>query len=152
MFLALPKEDDPLTEAKIDWISLVTLWSTAEPIRGPAVLVCALYPAFVWMSDRTVLASLTSVFTAVDAADASGATVTVTGDVEVVRRSTLRPGRRPVTVLVWDWKAYPPAPPTRISALRPAAATLSAPRDEEAKALVSTDSAEAVPVVDDESS
>ena len=105
MFLALPNEDEPAIEAKMDWISFVTFSSTADPINGPPVLVCALYPAFVWMSESTVLASSTRLSTAFEAADASGATVTVTGDVDAVRRFTVRPGSRPVTVFVWDWKA-----------------------------------------------
>src|SRR5579872_4792071 len=103
------------------------------------------------MSFRTVLASSTTVWTAAAAAEASGETVTVTGLALADRRLMERPGRRPLTVLVWDCRAKPPAPPTRTSALRPAEATCNTPRDDEAKAFMSTDRAESVPVVDDDS-
>ena len=105
MFRALPNDDEPATEAKIDWISLVTLCNTAEPMSGPPVLVWALYPALVWMSESTVLASVTRLCTALEAAVASGVTLTVTGVELVVRRLTVSPGSSPVTVLVWDWNA-----------------------------------------------
>ena len=52
-----------------------------------------------------MLASSTTFCTAVVAADASGETVTVTGLALADRREMERPGRSPVTVLVWDWKA-----------------------------------------------
>ena len=42
VFSALPRDDEPETEAKIDWISLVTVCRTEDPMSGPPVLVWAL--------------------------------------------------------------------------------------------------------------
>ena len=77
----VPSDDpQPAIAAKVPRIWFCRFWSTAEPMRGPATLVDALKPANCWMSDRTVLQPVvTMLWTAVDMAVASGATVTVTG-------------------------------------------------------------------------